>query len=85
MASNNLAFNTREISEEDLAVQIKGSTKLCSGCDPDVPGHVARAVCKRCRGTGRENFAFLQILTEIREVPKKKGHTDTDDELYLET
>ena len=70
-------------------------TKLCSGCDPDVPKHAERPSCKRCRGTGREPMSFAQTFAEIsksrregaqasaektRKMKARRGVADDEDE-----
>ena len=42
-------------------------TKICSGCDPDVPGHVDMTFCKKCRGTGREPMKFSLAAGDLDE------------------
>jgi hypothetical protein len=73
-------------------------TKSCSGCDPDVPGHLERAICTKCRGTGREPMSFVSAATELDESRREaavqsktrsRGRgaqmMDTEDaDLYLE-
>jgi hypothetical protein len=78
--------------------ELSGHTKACSGCDPDVPGHVETAFCTRCRGTGREPMGFSMAAGELDESrreasvqAKTRGRgrgmqaMDTEDaDLYLE-
>jgi hypothetical protein len=77
---------------------VLGRTKSCSGCDPDMPGHVDPAVCPKCRGTRREPTSFVLVATELDESrreaavqSKTRGRgrgaqmMDTEDaDLYLE-
>jgi hypothetical protein len=71
-----LAFKVRETTERGLISSVGENGKVCSGCDPDKPGHVAREKCTKCKGTGRERFSFLSVLTEIQETL----HPDDDDD-----
>lgn len=75
-------------------------TKRCSGCDPDMPGHVDQAFCKKCRGTGREPMGFSLAANELDESRREeavqaktrsrgRGHgmhamDNEDADLYLE-
>lgn len=62
------AFDDKKVGSLTLA------TKLCSGCDPDVPGHVERKNCKTCRGTGREPLSFAGAFAEIVESKHEESH-----------
>lgn len=87
-------YDLREI-EEDPSV-VEGTTKECSGCDPDSPTSVPRISCKTCGGTGREKLAILEIMAELKqseldgeptyENDETGGAIDEDDDpsLYLE-
>jgi hypothetical protein len=83
MASAAIAIRVREMTEETLLSTVGKNTKQCSGCDPDKPGHVPQALCKRCKGTGRERFSFLSVLTELQEPTKEAQHGD--DDIYVES
>lgn len=57
-----------KIKELNLDVLSKSNrTKTCSGCDPDVPGHVKTVDCKKCRGTGRQPMGFSGVANELDE------------------
>jgi hypothetical protein len=58
-----LLANTNESHLKDL--EEKG--KLCSTCDPDVPGHVERSKCPTCKGKGIEPCSFARTAAEIKE------------------
>lgn len=60
-----LALKINDLRDDSFASPTTPHTKLCSGCDPDVPRHVERASCKRCRGTGREPLSFASTFAEI--------------------
>lgn len=60
----NLAFKVKDLDETALASH-GTPTKICSGCDPDVPGHQDKCSCTQCRGTGREPLSFMATLLEL--------------------
>jgi hypothetical protein len=78
MSYGAIAIRVRETSEDDLSTAVGSHTKQCRGCDPDVPGHVAQRVCKRCKGTGREPFQFLSVFSELA-APNEE---DDDESFY---
>lgn len=68
--------------DESRLKDMESTGKLCSGCDPDVPGHAEKSKCLVCKGTGYEPFSFSGAAAEtaaskIPEAPnawgKKKG------------
>lgn len=59
-----LALKIRDLNEDTLATSC-ARTKSCSGCDPDIPGHVNRATCTICRGSGREPTSFQAAFAEL--------------------
>jgi hypothetical protein len=73
--------------DEDVFTSIV-TTKECSGCDPDIPGHVDRVGCVACKGTGREPLSFAAAYAEISEskreeaCPKKTGRGSFGDHDY---
>lgn len=85
-----LAYKIKNLDEDKLAA--RGTpTKLCSGCDPDVPGHQERRTCTVCKGSGREPLSFMGTLLELtasrKEAAsdKKNGSRRQDDsDLFLE-
>lgn len=87
-----LAIRVKEIDDSDLQASHGKATKQCSGCDPDVPEHVERVFCQKCKGTGQEPLSFCAThaqLTESRQIAAEKaqGHgrgADDDDSLYVE-
>ena len=77
-----LAVRVRDTTEEDLKTKVAKHDKRCGGCDPYIPNHVSQALCKRCKGTGREPLKFLAIFTELAESnkPDNSGGYNDDDE-----
>ena len=57
--------------DEDTFAASAVSTKRCSGCDPDVPGHCAPHRCLQCRGTGREPLSFQSTVTQLSASRKE--------------
>jgi hypothetical protein len=79
-----LALRIRDLDEETLA-SFSVKTKLCSACDPDVPGHVERKLCQVCHGTGKEGLSFQGTFSEITTSkmervrgPRKMGELEYD-------
>jgi len=74
-----LAIKVRDTNDDDLQDTHGKATKQCSGCDPDVPGHVERVFCKRCGGTGQEPLSFCSAFAQLAESrraasDRSKGH-----------
>lgn len=67
MAQHNVAIRVLETNEDDLTSAASGLTKLCPGCDPDVPGHVEPRFCKKCKGTRRVPMGFMGAFAELKE------------------
>ena len=65
-----LALKIADITEHTFANKVP--TKACSVCDPDVPGHVDRKFCKRCKGTGREPLSFKALSDETAESRREE-------------
>lgn len=61
-----LALRIQELDEETFC-RLPVGTKECSACDPDVPGHVRRDICTRCKGSGREPLSFQSTFTQLAE------------------
>jgi hypothetical protein len=59
-----LALRIRDLNEDTFAT-MKVTTKRCSGCDPDVPGHAERKACPVCHGSGQEGLSFQGTFSEI--------------------
>jgi len=90
------ALKVKNLNLDELSKSER--TKSCSGCDPDMPGHVDPAVCPKCRGTRREPTSFVLVATQLDESrreaavqSKTRGRgrgaqmMDTEDaDLYLE-
>ena len=79
-----LALRVQDLDEDTLAAS-KVKTKVCSSCDPDIPGHCDRKACGVCRGTGREPLSFCVTFSEIvaskaeaLKGPRKFGSSDDD-------
>lgn len=73
--------------DEDALASSKVKTKLCSSCDPDVPGHVERRLCQVCKGSGKEALSFGGTLSEINSSkmegvrgPRKMGEIEYDED-----
>lgn len=62
-----LAIRVKDISDDELQASHGHATKQCSGCDPDVPGHVERVFCKLCGGSGQEPLSFCSTMTQLAE------------------
>jgi len=65
-----LALKVRDPDEDTFAASA-ASTKQCSGCDPDVPGHCPPQRCLRCRGTMMEPLSFQSTMSEISASRKE--------------
>lgn len=85
-----LAYKIKNLDESKLAAH-GTPTKVCSSCDPDVPGHQNRPSCTVCRGTGREPLSFMSTLLELSESrreascdKKRGGRNQSDSDLYIE-
>jgi hypothetical protein len=55
-----------DIDESQLK-DLETTGKLCSTCDPDVPGHVQRSKCPTCKGSGIEPCSFAGAAKETAE------------------
>lgn len=62
-----LAIRVKDISDDELQASHGQATKQCSGCDPDVPGHVERVFCDRCKGSGQEPLSFCITMAQLSE------------------
>ena len=65
-----LALRIRDLDKDTFATSAV-SSKQCSGCDPDVPGHCAPQHCLKCRGTGREPLSFQSTVLQLSESKKE--------------
>lgn len=65
-----LALKVRDLDEDTFAASA-ASTKRCSGCDPDVPGHCPPQRCLKCRGTMMEPLSFQSTMSEISASKKE--------------
>jgi hypothetical protein len=64
-----LALRIRDLDEDAFAASA-ASTKTCSGCDPDVPGHCDQRRCLKCRGTGLEPLSFQSTMMQLSDSRK---------------
>jgi DnaJ-class molecular chaperone len=53
--------------DESQLKDMESEGKLCSTCDPDMPGHAERSSCPACKGKGIELCSFFSTATEIAE------------------
>jgi hypothetical protein len=65
-----LALKIGELDEDTFAASAV-STKRCSGCDPDVPGHCTPHRCLKCRGTMMEPLSFQSTVAELSASKKE--------------
>jgi hypothetical protein len=65
-----LALRIRDLDEDTFAASAV-SSKQCSGCDPDVPGHCSQHRCLKCRGTGREPLSFQSTVMQLADSKKE--------------
>ena len=65
-----LALKICDLDEDTFAAS-RVSTKQCSGCDPDVPGHCEQRHCLKCRGTGQEPMSFQSTVSELSASRKE--------------
>ena len=64
--------------DESQLKDLENPGKLCSGCDPDVPGHAEKSKCPVCKGKGFEPFSFSGAAAEtaaskVPETPNAWG------------
>jgi len=67
-----LALKICELDEDTFATSA-ASTKRCSGCDPDVPGHCPQQRCLQCRSTGREPLSFQSTVAQLSASRKESA------------